>query len=106
MQLITKYDNPGIITTSNYYAEKDEDTCNSCFTCVDRCNVHAIKIDNERTVISREKCIGCGLCASTCPTGSITMAIKSPAEASPIFSHETEMLQAMGKETGKHFPFE
>jgi electron transport complex protein RnfB len=95
-----------MLTTSSYYAEKDDDTCNSCFTCVDRCNVHAIKADGERTVISREKCIGCGLCASTCPTGSITMVHKSPAEAPPIFSREMEMLQAIGKEKGKKFPFE
>ena len=95
-----------MLTTSNYYAEKDNDTCNSCFTCVDRCNVDAIKVDDERTVISREECIGCGLCVSTCPTGSITMVRKSPAEAPPIFSREMEMLQALGKETGKKFPFE
>jgi Fe-S-cluster-containing hydrogenase component 2 len=95
-----------MVTTSNYYAEKNYDTCTTCKTCVDRCNVHAIKIDNERTVISREKCIGCGLCASTCPTGSITMVHKSPAEAPPIFSREMEMLQAMSRETGKKFPFE
>jgi Fe-S-cluster-containing hydrogenase component 2 len=94
-----------MITTSNYHAEKDDDTCNDCLTCVDRCNVHAIKVDNERTAISKEKCIGCGLCASSCPTGSITMVHKSPAEASPIFSREIEMLQAMGKERGKEFPF-
>ena len=103
---ITKHNNPGDITRSNYYAAKDDDTCNSCFTCVDRCNVHAIKIDNERTVINRDRCIGCGLCVSTCPTGSLSMVKKSPDEAPAVFSNEIEMLQAIGKETGKKFPFE
>jgi electron transport complex protein RnfB len=95
-----------VVTTSNYYAVKDDDTCTVCETCVDRCNVHAITIENDMTVINKERCIGCGLCASTCPTGSITMVAKSPDEAPPIFSREMEMLKAMAKETGKEFPFE
>jgi hypothetical protein len=34
------------------------------------------------------------------------MVSKSPAEAPAIFSREMEMLQAMGKERGKKFPFD
>jgi hypothetical protein len=34
------------------------------------------------------------------------MVHKSPAEAPAIFSREMEMLQAMGMERGKKFPFE
>ncbi|MBC8274783.1 MAG: 4Fe-4S binding protein [Chloroflexi bacterium] len=103
---ITKYDNPAAITKSNYYATKDEDTCTTCGTCVERCQVGAIQFENDLTVINRERCIGCGLCVSTCPTGSISMVKKSPEEASAVFSSGKEMLQAMGKETGKKFPFE
>ena len=96
-----------MVTTSNYYAEKDDSMCNDCYTCIDRCNVHAITAEgDEATVISRERCIGCGLCASTCPTGAITMVTKSLEEASPIFAKESEMLKAMSKEQGKTFPFE
>jgi H+/Na+-translocating ferredoxin:NAD+ oxidoreductase subunit B len=95
-----------MVVASNYYAEKDEDTCTVCETCVDRCNLHAITIENEMTVINRQKCIGCGLCASACPTGSIRMVNKLPAEASPIFTRDTELLQAMANESGKKFPFE
>jgi hypothetical protein len=34
------------------------------------------------------------------------MVRKSPQEASPIFSGGKALLQAMGKETGKAYPFE
>jgi electron transport complex protein RnfB len=106
LALVTKYGNPNAIARSNYYATKDQETCTNCGTCVERCQVNAIRSENEHTIIDKNRCIGCGLCASTCPTGSITMVKKSPEEASPIFSKGKEMLQAMGKETGKVYPFE
>ena len=103
---VTKYGNPQAVARSNYYATKDQETCTTCGTCVERCQVNAIQIENDYTVIDRDRCIGCGLCVSTCPTGSITMVHKSPQEASAIFSSSIEMLQAIGKETGKVYPFE
>jgi NAD-dependent dihydropyrimidine dehydrogenase PreA subunit len=103
---LTKYGNVQAIVKSNYYATKDQDSCTDCATCLERCQVNAIRSENEHTIIDGEMCIGCGLCASTCPTGSITMVRKSPQEASPIFCRNKELLQAMGKETGKVYPFE
>jgi len=102
---ITKYDSPRFIVRSNYYATKNVDTCITCLVCVDRCQVNAIKIENDLTVIDRARCIGCGLCVSTCPTGSISMVSKTPDEAPAVFRNEKEMLQAIGKEKGKEYPF-
>ena len=102
---VTKYGNLKAVTRSNYYAAKDEETCTDCGTCVERCQANAIRSEDDHTIIDRERCIGCGLCASTCPAGSITMVHKSPEEASAIFSSDREMLQAIGKETGKVYPF-
>jgi electron transport complex protein RnfB len=106
MANLTKYGNLQAVVKSNYYATKDEETCTDCSTCVERCQVSAIRTKNDHTVIDEERCIGCGLCAFTCPTGSITMVRKSPKEASPIFPGGKALLQAMGKETGKVYPFE
>lgn len=103
---VTKYGNLQAIVTSNYYATRDQETCTDCGTCAERCQVNAIRSDNAHTIIDKEICVGCGLCASTCPTGSITMVHKSTEEASPIFSGSKALLQAMGKETGKAYPFE
>lgn len=103
---VTKYGNMQAVVKSNYYATKDEQTCTDCGTCVERCQVNAIRNDNDHTIIDKELCIGCGLCASTCPTGSITMVRKAPHEASPIFSGSKALLQAMAQETGKVYPFE
>jgi electron transport complex protein RnfB len=106
LALVIKYGNPNAIARSNYYAIKEQETCTECGTCLERCYVSAVLTENDHIIINKDRCIGCGLCASTCPTGSITMVRKSPKEASPIFSSGKEMLQAMGRETGKVFPFE
>lgn len=103
---LTKYGNLRAIVKSNYYAITDYENCTNCGTCEERCQVNAIQIADDCTIIDRGRCIGCGICASACPTGSIAMIHKSPEEASPIYSSGKALLQAMGNETGKVYPFE
>ena len=57
----------------------DEETCIGCGTCVERCPVRAIEM-NEVAVVSREKCLGCGLCATTCPEEAITLQLRENGE--------------------------
>ena len=103
---ITKYDNPGLIAKSNYYASVNADTCNGCETCVDRCQVDAIQIGDDIAIINMAKCIGCGLCASACPTESISMIHKGSDALSHIYANDNELRQAGAKSASKAFPFE
>ena len=103
---INRYNNPAAIAHSNYYARVDAETCTACETCIERCQVNAIQIEADVSVISKDRCIGCGLCASTCPTGSITMVHKPKEEMSIIFANQDQMLQTMAKEKNKEYPFE
>jgi ferredoxin len=103
---ITKYENPGLIAKSNYYALVDADTCDGCETCTDRCQVDAIQIEDDLAIIDMATCIGCGLCVSTCPTESISMIHKEPDFLSHIFADDNELMQARAKDTGKAYPFE
>lgn len=45
-----------------------------CLRCAAVCTTGAISLGEEGIVISPEKCIGCGTCASACPTGCLTAA--------------------------------
>jgi H+/Na+-translocating ferredoxin:NAD+ oxidoreductase subunit B len=52
---------------SNYHAVIDNDRCIGCGTCVVRCQMDAIAVDNgKKAHIDLDRCIGCGLCISTC----------------------------------------
>ena len=45
-----------------------------CLHCSAVCTTGAISLGEEGIVVSPEKCIGCGTCASACPTGCLTAA--------------------------------
>jgi anaerobic sulfite reductase subunit C len=50
-----------------------EEPCNLCRACVEICKEEAVRLegDQERPVIDFEKCLSCGQCISTCPTGTL-----------------------------------
>jgi Pyruvate/2-oxoacid:ferredoxin oxidoreductase delta subunit len=103
---VTKHSNPDAIAKSNYYAVVDEDSCSSCETCVERCQVNAIQMEDDIAVINKDACIGCGLCVSSCPTEAITMVRKSSDEAVHIFADDAELMQSLAEEKDKAYPFQ
>ena len=63
---------------TNYYASVDAKTCTGCGTCVDRCQVTAVSIDEKlgASSVNLNRCIGCGNCVVTCPTGAMNLLKK------------------------------
>ncbi|MFX1490419.1 MAG: 4Fe-4S binding protein [Promethearchaeota archaeon] len=54
----------------------DKDLCIACNSCVERCPVGAITMEEEFAVVDRNKCLGCGLCHRTCPEEAITLQLR------------------------------
>jgi ferredoxin len=71
------------VNPSEYVAEFDPERCNNCGLCEDRCQVHAITIQDEKASSSPERCVGCGLCVSACPEGAIRL-VSRPAVKHPM----------------------
>jgi Fe-S-cluster-containing hydrogenase component 2 len=65
-------DKPALAVHSNYYAEVVAENCTACETCVERCQMDAITVDDV-AVVDRERCIGCGLCITDCPTDAMRL---------------------------------
>lgn len=52
---------------------RDDSKCRNCGTCALRCHFGAREMVNGSLVFNQDKCFGCGLCVSTCPSNVISM---------------------------------
>lgn len=43
------------------------DWCMGCGACVNKCDHHALKIENGKATVDRARCVLCGYCAAVCP---------------------------------------
>ncbi|MHA1122861.1 MAG: ATP-binding protein, partial [Candidatus Heimdallarchaeota archaeon] len=76
--------NPADYSSSNYQAIIDEELCNGCGSCVDRCQFDAIILETDFAVIQEKRCIGCGNCVLVCPEDAITLISKENLKVPPL----------------------
>ena len=77
---------------SDFIVQLDEEACTACETCVDRCQVKAISMGDDRVEIDYDLCIGCGLCVTTCPTEALRLADRGDKVVPP--SNQAELATA------------
>jgi len=73
MSALVRFGIPDHVITSEYVASQNEETCENCGICAERCQFKARKLLNDKLFFTKKRCFGCGLCVSTCPTNSITL---------------------------------
>lgn len=92
------------VVNSHYYAQIDPNECIACGTCADeRCQVKASEEGEDAYKIIKEKCIGCGLCVSTCPQEAIALVHKQSQDL--IFPPKDEecWFEERGRQRGVDF---
>jgi len=67
---------PAEAVASSFIAQLDSGTCDGCWDCLERCQMQALTEDGDCVSLKEDKCIGCGLCVTTCPSGALTMVRK------------------------------
>ncbi|UCG05298.1 MAG: 4Fe-4S binding protein [Desulfobacterales bacterium] len=96
----------GILNAVNsyYFAEINSDECAACGTCADeRCQVNAIEEGEEFYRVITERCIGCGLCVTTCPSEAIQLVRKPTEELVAPPKDEMDWFEKRGRLRGVDF---
>jgi NAD-dependent dihydropyrimidine dehydrogenase PreA subunit len=78
-----KFEKPADLIAHNFYAKVDEELCNGCKVCIERCQMEAIQIENKKAIIDLDRCIGCGLCVTTCKTEALRLMEKTKKTIPP-----------------------
>jgi electron transport complex protein RnfB len=81
-----------VLSPSRYRAKVDQNLCNGCQTCVERCYFDAIEMKKSpgakrlKSSVINHNCMGCGSCVITCPQKAITLELIRPPEHIPTIS--------------------
>ncbi len=63
-----------LINSTNYLSLINEELCVACGTCIEKCPVDAIELnDNNKAEVNDQYCIGCGVCAHFCSENAIVL---------------------------------
>lgn len=80
LHMYHQYRFPGILAPSRFRIGLDVAACTGCGVCADRCQFHAITMEDGQAVIDLDHCMGCGNCAVTCPEAALALEEIRPAE--------------------------
>ena len=71
---LLKYDHYDLIKKSEYIVKQNIKLCINCKNCISNCKFKAFTINEDNKIIlNKEKCYGCGLCVIKCPSNALTL---------------------------------
>ncbi len=101
LRALNLHPKPSEMVLNNYRVKVNRDECSSCETCLDRCQVNAIGLDNEGLVtVNYDRCIGCGLCVTECPEECLEMELKPEEMQTEPFATNKDLAQAIAQKRG------
>lgn len=92
---------PAEMVFSNYFAGVEAELCTGCETCLERCQMDAITLDDDAIAqVNLDRCIGCGLCVTTCPTEAIRLEQKGEGALQVPPATTREQMMSMAQKRG------
>ena len=97
---IKHHPKPATIVATPCVVNFDASLCNSCTICETRSQMDAIQIEEGRVTVEKDRCIGCGLCVSTCAENALTLVRKPKKEQSPVPRNVVDTNIRLGRARG------
>jgi Pyruvate/2-oxoacid:ferredoxin oxidoreductase delta subunit len=91
---------PATLVHTNYYTCIRKEECIGCETCVDRCQMGAISMQNGTAEVNLDYCIGCGLCVTSCGCDAIDLIRKEEKDCYIPPANVVETLMRIAHERG------
>ena len=73
---VKKFPKPAEYYHSNYYSKVDSEKCDQCWDCIERCPMDGLEMEDDSPSVDLDRCIGCGVCVSTCKSGAYELIAK------------------------------
>ena len=80
---LKKFPRPVEFYASNHQATVDQELCNACEACADRCQLAAITVVDGTARVDLDRCIGCGNCVVSCSVRAIQLQKKDQEKLPP-----------------------
>lgn len=86
------------LAASAFEVSLAQDLCTGCGICAgERCPVGALVMEGDTAQLETARCIGCGLCVTTCPGGALALVGRSGYELPPVSAAELARAVAENK---------
>jgi electron transport complex protein RnfB len=78
----------------------DADLCIGCEDCVERCQFGALAVPEDICEVDYARCVGCGVCATVCPTDALHLERRPEGETPPLPADNDEWLSWRAEKRG------
>jgi NAD-dependent dihydropyrimidine dehydrogenase PreA subunit len=99
LAVLKMFPRPAEYFHSNYQAHVNSDLCTGCEECIESCNMEALTMESDVSVVNLDRCIGCGICVSRCASGAMELKNK-PVKSIPPKDHDTMYQKIMFERLG------
>jgi Na+-translocating ferredoxin:NAD+ oxidoreductase subunit B len=100
LRSVKEFAAPAAIAHSAFHIEVASDVCAGCEDCLPRCPVQALSMVDGLCAADPHRCIGCGLCASTCRTGALQLVRLPEVDEAPLAENLDEWMRGRAQERG------